>query len=64
MQCICLLGYCIFPIDVCALLDLIILKRVPFIFKLILLSISFVWSTNGIYNIFMCSFCTVYFSEC
>jgi hypothetical protein len=47
MQCICLLGYCIFPINICALLNLLILNYFPFIFKFSLVCVSFIWSTKG-----------------
>ena len=47
MQCICLLGYCTFPSVVASLFNRVFLKFMPSIGKLIIVFISFVWSTKG-----------------
>ena len=47
MQCICLLGYCTFPAVVASLFNRVFLKFMPSIGKLIIVFISFVWSTKG-----------------
>ena len=47
MQCICLLGYCTFPSVVASLFNRVILKFLPSIGKLIIVFISFIWSTKG-----------------
>ena len=55
MQCICLLGYCTFPSVVASLFNRVFLKFMPSIGKLIIVFISFVWSTKGKLNIlFLC----------
>ena len=51
MQCICLLGYCTFPSVVASLFNRVFLKFMPSIGKLIIVFISFVWSTKGKLNI-------------
>lgn len=51
MQCICLIGYCSFPCVIAALVVRIILKVLPGIAKLIIVLVSFLWSTKGIYYI-------------
>ena len=53
MQCICLLGYCSFPSVVASLFNRIILKFLPSIGKIIIVFISFVWSTKGKNYIFV-----------
>ena len=53
MQCICLLGYCSFPSVVASLFNRIILKFLPSIGKIIIVFISFVWSTKGKKYIFV-----------
>ena len=55
MQCICLLGYCTFPSVVASLFNRVILKFLPSIGKLIIVFISFIWSTKGklfLFNLF------------
>ena len=52
MQCICLLGYCTFPAVVASLFNRVILKFLPAIGKLIIVFISFIWSTKGKFIIF------------
>ena len=47
MQCICLLGYCTFPSVVASLFNRVLLKFLPSIGKLIIVFISFIWSTKG-----------------
>jgi len=47
MQCICLLGYCTFPSVVASFLNRVAFKSVPSLIKLIIVFISFVWSTKG-----------------
>ena len=47
MQCICLLGYCTFPAVVASLFNRVLLKFLPSIGKLIIVFISFIWSTKG-----------------
>jgi hypothetical protein len=47
MQCICLLGYCLFPLDVAALLVRVFFKFLPGIFKLFIVAFTFMWSTKG-----------------
>ena len=44
-QSICLLGYCLFPLVLAAILNLIIGSFVPFWLKLIYVGLAFVWST-------------------
>ena len=44
-QSICLLGYCLFPLNLAALLNLFIGSHVHIVVKLIYVSIAFVWST-------------------
>jgi protein YIPF6 len=51
MQCICLLGYCLFPLDVAALLVRVFFKFLPGIFKLFIVAFTFMWSTKGTKNI-------------
>ena len=63
LQCICLLGYCTFPCVISALLVRVILKFLPGIGKLIIVCISFYWSTKGIfflYFFYFFSFCFFY----
>ena len=52
MQCICLLGYCTFPAVVASLFNRVILKFLPALGKLIIVFISFIWSTKGKFIIF------------
>ena len=52
LQCICLLGYCSFPCVISALLVRVILKFLPGIGKLIIVCISFYWSTKGIFILY------------
>jgi len=52
MQCICLLGYCTFPSVVASLFNRVILKFLPSIGKLIIVFISFIWSTKGKFLLF------------
>ena len=52
MQCICLLGYCTFPSVVASLFNRVILKFLPSIGKLIIVFISFIWSTKGKFFLF------------
>ena len=47
MQCICLLGYCTFPSVVASFLNRVAFKSIPSLIKLIIVFISFVWSTKG-----------------
>jgi hypothetical protein len=47
MQCICLLGYCTFPCVFASLFNRVILKFIPSFAKLLIVFISFVWSTKG-----------------
>ena len=47
MQCICLLGYCTFPAVVASLFNRVLLKFIPSIGKVIIVFISFIWSTKG-----------------
>ena len=47
MQCICLLGYCTFPSVVASLFNRVLLKFLPSIGKLIIVFVSFLWSTKG-----------------
>ena len=56
MQCICLLGYCSFPSVVASLFNRVILKFLPSIGKIIIVFISFVWSTKGKKYIFFLYF--------
>jgi hypothetical protein len=44
-QSICLLGYCLFPLNIAALINLIIGSYVPFFVKMIYVGIAFVWAT-------------------
>ena len=44
-QSICLLGYCLFPLNVAAIINLIIGSYVHIVVKLIYVIIAFVWST-------------------
>jgi hypothetical protein len=50
MQCICLLGYCIFPIIVAAFLLRILLPFLPGVIKFVIIKISLIWSVKGIMN--------------
>ena len=47
MQCICLLGYCTFPSVVASFLNRVVFKSMPSLIKLIIVFISFAWSTKG-----------------
>ena len=47
MQCICLLGYCTFPSVVASFFNRVLLKSIPSFIKLLIVFISFVWSTKG-----------------
>ena len=47
MQCICLLGYCTFPCVVASLFNRVILSFMSSFAKLIIVFVSFVWSTKG-----------------
>ena len=44
-QSICLLGYCLFPLNIAALLNLLIGPFCHVIIKLIYVGVAFVWST-------------------
>ena len=44
-QSICLLGYCLFPLNMAAIVNLFIGSYVHIIIKLIYVSVAFVWST-------------------
>ena len=48
MQCICLLGYCLFPVNLASLITRIFFFFLPGAVKLIIVTISFMWSTKGI----------------
>ncbi len=47
MQCICLLGYCLFPLDIAALLIRVLLKFLPGVCKLGIATLSFIWCSKG-----------------
>jgi hypothetical protein len=47
LQCICLLGYCLFPLNVAALLVRVFLSFLPAFIKLLIVVVSFLWSTKG-----------------
>ena len=47
MQCICLLGYCTFPAVVASFINRVLLKYIPSFGKIIIVFISFVWSTKA-----------------
>lgn len=47
MQCICLLGYCSFPVVLSAFLTRVVLSFLPGIGKLVIVLISFLWSTKA-----------------
>ena len=64
MQCICLLGYCIFPINLAGLLVKVLLPFLPGLFKLILVSIAFIWSTRGKIKIKKLIHINYIFSKC
>ena len=64
MQCICLLGYCTFPLVLASFINRVILKSIPSFMKLLIVFVSFVWSTKGKFYIFLLifySFYTFYF---
>ena len=67
MQCICLLGYCTFPSVVASFFNRVLLKFIPSFAKLLIVFISFIWSTKGknliFYNIIYCSFYTIYIGK-
>ena len=44
-QSVSLLGYCLFPINVVSLITLLVGGWIPAIFKLLLVVLSFIWST-------------------
>lgn len=44
-QSICLLGYCLFPLNMAAIVNLFIGSFVHIIIKLLYVSVAFVWST-------------------
>ena len=46
MQCICLLGYCTFPLVLASFINRVILKSIPSFMKLLIVFVSFVWSTR------------------
>ncbi len=47
MQCICLLGYCTFPSVLASFFNRVLLKFLPSFAKLLIVLISFAWSTKG-----------------
>ena len=47
MQCICLLGYCTFPSVLASFFNRVLLKFLPSFAKLLIVFISFLWSTKG-----------------
>ena len=47
MQCICLLGYCTFPSVVASFFNRVLFKSIPSFIKLIIVFLSFAWSTKG-----------------
>ena len=56
MQCICLLGYCTFPLVLASFINRVILKSIPSFMKLLIVFVSFVWSTKGKFYIFFIDF--------
>ena len=56
MQCICLLGYCTFPLVLASFINRVILKSIPSFMKLLIVFVSFVWSTKGKFDIFFIDF--------
>ena len=60
MQCICLLGYCTFPSVVASLFNRVFLKFLPSIGKLIIVFISFIWSTKGKYIIYIIKYVFIF----
>ena len=46
-QSICLLGYCLFPLTLAAVINLLLsmVMRVPFVVKMIYVGVAFVWAT-------------------
>jgi len=44
-QTVCVLGYCVFPINIAALIVCLLKSLLPFIVKLIIVAVSFVWAT-------------------
>ena len=44
-QCVCLLGYCLFPLVICAIINLFIGHVVHVIFRLIYGGVAFLWCT-------------------
>ena len=47
MQCICLLGYCTFPSVVASFFNRVLFKSIPSFIKLLIVFLSFAWSTKG-----------------
>ncbi len=50
LQCMCLLGYCIFPIVVAAFVLRILLPFLPGVVKFLLIQITLVWAIYGIFS--------------
>jgi len=44
-QSICLLGYCLFPLVLAAIINLLVGKLVPFWVRLVYVGIAFIWAT-------------------
>ena len=53
MQCICLLGYCTFPSVLASFFNRVLLKFLPSFAKLLIVFISFLWSTKGKLDIYI-----------
>jgi hypothetical protein len=47
LQCICLLGYCIFPIVVAAFLLRILLPFLPGVMKFLIIKLTLIWAVKG-----------------
>jgi protein YIPF6 len=47
LQCMCLLGYCLFPVNIASLLTRVIFTFLPAVLKMVIVAVSFMWSTKG-----------------
>ena len=52
-QSVCVLGYCIFPINLAAILIAALKFMLPFILKMIIAGVAFFWSSMGNYLILL-----------
>jgi len=46
-QSVCVLGYCVFPINIVSILTLFLKSIIPFLVRVLIVTLGFMWSTKA-----------------